>query len=151
LIAPGSRASIERVQAPIKAESFLLDAPEPRLFPARLPLPRALMDEHFSQEAFDHKLAALLIRPAGQLAASYQGDELGLHQPRSRRESGMQDPFGIRAIRLVWGRDGCRPTCPGRLRAIGPGSHGRRRPGCRLPREHRRMAGGAQEARPQHC
>lgn len=70
----------------------------------------ALMDEHFSQEAFNHMFAALLITLEGSCCI-YQGDELGLPQAEIAYEQ-MQDPFGLQGYPHVLGRDGCRTPMP---------------------------------------
>lgn len=107
----------------------------------------ALMDEHFSQEAFDHQLAALLISLQGSCCI-YQGDELGLHQAEIPRER-MQDPFGIRGYPLVLGRDGCRTPMPWTIEGDQAGFTTAPEAWLPLPREHRRMAVEAQERDPQ--
>ncbi|MBE9171718.1 alpha-glucosidase [Cyanobium sp. LEGE 06143] len=107
----------------------------------------ALMDEHFSQEAFDHQLAALLISLQGSCCI-YQGDELGLHQAEIPREM-MQDPFGVRGYPLVLGRDGCRTPIPWTIEGAQAGFTKAPQAWLPLPQEHRHMAVEAQERDPQ--
>jgi alpha-glucosidase len=106
-----------------------------------------LMDEHFSQEAFDHQLAALLISLQGSCCI-YQGDELGLHQAEIPRER-MQDPFGIRGYPHVLGRDGCRTPMPWRIEEHEGGFTKAPEAWLPLPHDHRRLAVEAQEGDPQ--
>lgn len=107
----------------------------------------ALMDEHFSQEAFDHQLAALQISLKGSCCI-YQGDELGLHQAEITHER-MQDPFGIRGYPLVLGRDGCRTPMPWTIEGDQAGFTTAPEAWLPLPEEHRRLAVEAQERDPQ--
>jgi alpha-glucosidase len=106
----------------------------------------ALVDEHFSQEAFDHQLAALLISLQGSCCI-YQGDELGLHQAEIPRER-MQDPFGIRGYPHVLGRDGCRTPMPWSSEEHEGGFTTAPEAWLPLPQHHRRLAVETQDRDP---
>jgi len=104
------------------------------------------MDEHFSQEAFDIMLAALLSGLQGKLLHLSAGDELGvLHQAEIPASVCKSLGFGLS---LVLGRDGCRTICPGRFEGDQAGSHGAGGPGCRSHGTSPHGGGGPASATP---
>lgn len=69
-----------------------------------------LINDVFTQEAFDHLFVALLISLRGSCCL-YQGEELGLTQADVPYEK-LQDPFGIAGYPHIKGRDGSRTPLP---------------------------------------
>ena len=98
----------------------------------------ALMDEHFSQEAFNHMFAALLITLEGSCCI-YQGDELGLPQAEIPFEQ-MQDPFGLQGYPDVLGRDGCRTPMPWEADSLHAGFTTSEDPWLPVPEAHKEFA-----------
>lgn len=99
--------------------------------------------DHFTEEAFEHLLAALILALKGSCCI-YQGDELGLTQADIPYEK-MQDPYGIQGYPHILGRDGCRTPMPWEPSAHNAGFTTAKEPWLPVPDEHCPMAVGIQE------
>jgi alpha-glucosidase len=93
-----------------------------------------LIDDRFTQEAFDHLFIALLISLRGSCCI-YQGEELGLTQADLPYEK-LQDPFGIAGYPKIKGRDGSRTPMPWHKEAPHAGFTKAEEPWLPIPEEH---------------
>lgn len=105
-----------------------------------------LIDDRFTQEAFDHLFVALLISLPGSCCL-YQGEELGLTQAEIPYEK-LQDPFGIAGYPQIKGRDGSRTPFPWQKNAPNAGFTEARDPWLPIPEEHLDRAIDQQETNP---
>lgn len=104
------------------------------------------IDDHFTEEAFDHMFAALIIALRGSCCL-YQGDELGLTQAHIPFEK-MQDPFGIAGYPSILGRDGSRTPMPWFKEDYNAGFSTAKEPWLPIPEEHLSYAVDTQEPNP---
>ncbi len=105
-----------------------------------------LMDDVFTQEAFDHLFIALLISLKGSCCI-YQGEELGLTQADLPYEK-LQDPFGITGYPQIKGRDGSRTPIPWQKNASNAGFTKAKEPWLPIPKEHQDWSVDQQENNP---
>lgn len=103
------------------------------------------IDDPFSQEAFDHMFAALMLSLRGSCCL-YQGDELALTQAVVPYEK-MQDPYGLAGYPTILGRDGSRTPMPWQKSAPNGGFTTAKEPWLPLPDEHLEHAVNVQEER----
>ena len=101
--------------------------------------------DRFTQEAFEHLLAALILALKGSCCI-YQGDELGLTEAKISYEK-MQDPFGLAGYPSILGRDGCRTPMPWSARAHQAGFTTAKESWLPVPPEHLDLAVDLQESR----
>ena len=99
--------------------------------------------DRFTQEAFEHLLAALIMALKGSCCI-YQGDELGLTEADIPYEQ-MQDPFGLAGYPSILGRDGCRTPMPWKKQAHQAGFTTSKEPWLPIPAEHFGLAVDLQE------
>ena len=102
--------------------------------------------DRFTEEAFDHLLAALILALKGSCCI-YQGDELGLTEAHIPYEK-MQDPFGLSGYPSILGRDGCRTPMPWQAYAHQAGFTTAQEPWLPIPPEHLPLAINLQEKEP---
>lgn len=100
----------------------------------------------FTEEAFDHLLAALILALKGSCCI-YQGDELGLTEAEIPYEK-MQDPFGLAGYPSILGRDGCRTPMPWKHTSHQAGFTTAKEPWLPIPQEHLPLAVDLQEPEP---
>ena len=103
-----------------------------------------LQGDRFTQEAFEHLLAALILALKGSCCI-YQGDELGLTEAQIPYEK-MQDPFGLAGYPSILGRDGCRTPMPWSQAAHQAGFTTAKEPWLPIPQEHFELAVDLQES-----
>lgn len=99
--------------------------------------------DRFTEEAFDHLLAALILSLPGSCCI-YQGDELGLTEAEIPYEK-MQDPVGVRGYPTRLGRDGCRTPMPWESTCDRAGFTTAKEPWLPIPPEHLALAVDLQE------
>lgn len=99
--------------------------------------------DRFTEEAFDHLLAALILALKGSCCI-YQGDELGLTEAQIPYEK-MQDPFGLAGYPSILGRDGSRTPMPWESQAHQAGFTKSKEPWLPIPPEHFHLAVDHQE------
>ena len=99
--------------------------------------------DRFTQEAFEHLLAALVLALKGSCCI-YQGDELGLTEADIPYEQ-MQDPFGLAGYPSILGRDGCRTPMPWTQQAHQAGFTTSKEPWLPIPAAHFDLAVDLQE------
>lgn len=102
-----------------------------------------LIEDSFTQEAFDHMFVALLLSLQGSCCI-YQGDELGLTQAEIPFEK-MQDPFGLAGYPAIKGRDGSRTPIPWIKEAKNAGFTTAEEPWLPIPEDHLQAAVDRQE------
>lgn len=105
-----------------------------------------LQADRFTQEAFEHLLAALILALRGSCCI-YQGDELGLTEAEIPYEK-MQDPVGVVNYPRLLGRDGCRTPMPWKRESDRAGFTTAREPWLPIPEEHLSLAVELQEYEP---
>lgn len=102
--------------------------------------------DRFTEEAFDHLLAALILALKGSCCI-YQGDELGLTEAYIPYEK-IQDPFGLQGYPSILGRDGCRTPMPWSAKSHQAGFTTAKEPWLPIPPEHLPLAVDVQESEP---
>lgn len=105
-----------------------------------------LQGDRFTEEAFDHLLAALILALKGSCCI-YQGDELGLTEAEIPYEK-MQDPFGLAGYPSILGRDGCRTPMPWENESHQGGFTTAKEPWLPIPKEHLPLAVEIQDKEP---